>query len=298
MLDTELMFVSRIKRARQQVKRLEEQQSILEDTQDAVVRNYAQAKTAPLVVKMRSSLPREIRDLVYQHYWDDAERRKVRDSKLSKLPYDSDSDDCEQCDEDSFCPYSIATSSTWRTNSHLTDPECVGSDTAQEVALSYYQTTTMKLRAQNIESALDTDIFSLGLVPRDCIRSVIATLSPSEVWVAGPARMSMKDCFEILSTIRHKHGLDLRVRFLSPVWDWVTKVLHNLEIFRPYYFSLTGAGASITIYFEKETIGMFYITEWLKVDVSDYYTASMDEAQKESWLQNAYEAVKLSEEEI
>jgi hypothetical protein len=232
-----------------------------EDIYDTAIMDYSKAETLPLVMKMQSDLPRELRDLIYQFYWDEVEVENARAAEPcqgSLLAGTIDAGSSPRCDHPShFLEHCL----NWRSTNHLTRPEFVGIDIAREAASSYYRTITMVIEAGHIKTTLNKDIFGLGLVPGDHVRSIVLNIRETigsvetdgygrksinmlVVWDKDGENVLVKD-LEALSSIRVKRGLDLQVRVADSTLD--SAIGGGILFFHPFYRSLKAAGAHVVV---------------------------------------------------
>lgn len=215
------------------------------------IESHAIEQSRALARALQSTLPREIRDMIYEYCWD--EKKVLSTKQRIKL--------WSRAYPGTPCPHL-----SWRSVPHFVLPSFSTLDIAREAAATYYRLTLSSVgvkpvSVKDLEDFIMTDFFNLGLRPGDYCKElyvqvpVYQLLTPRD----GAEKMALVPTaskqgidvlaknFAALRKIR-REGAALRLRF--ELHDFLKKreMERVLEVFRPVYEDLKGAGAGVVIY--------------------------------------------------
>ncbi|KAH7086252.1 hypothetical protein FB567DRAFT_527503 [Paraphoma chrysanthemicola] len=229
----------------------------LEATMKTLIQDYASAECQQLADNIYHTLPRELRDTIYKHYWAGKPDKEtfygVRYQKLGDTPWmhSCDREPC-QC----FCLDELP---------HITQHQIVGLEMAREVAIAYYKAMPDDRLGYDITSLatfLTKDHFHLGIVPADHIRRLHITISPvkcpklvmhahGEYCISLEGQQLVKKSMGSLAKIQQKDGFQLCITLGDGIW--ASRPEQTMEALRPVYKNLKQAGMRIHVYGRPST---------------------------------------------
>jgi hypothetical protein len=206
-------------------------------------------------------LPRELRDMVYDHAWDYMSSLELLD-RLPELSCPSSPSSrsgeatlADTVSQQADCKGKFCQCVRWRADSIWLQPRFVGLEVAREAAASYWRAVppdVIEFELESLGNFLLTDHLHLNVKPADHIRRLELTIEPTELdglssIDAGLMEIRylpvLKWYLQPLLQIRLKRGLKLRM-----AWgDSGLALGSKLEAIRSIIRPLKDAGAHIAI---------------------------------------------------
>ncbi|KAF1995295.1 hypothetical protein P154DRAFT_526490 [Amniculicola lignicola CBS 123094] len=209
---------------------------------------YSQSWNLKLASEIRSRLPREIRDLIYEQVW--TIRDTVQAYQLTRLVRGQEE-----------CPGRPCTCLRDRAYPHILNPAFVGAEIALEAVESFYKYLPAYMSEledpSHIKAFLYTDALHLGFQPVTAVRSMgiicrtdyYINYDPKS-WDAAPIKnkADLEASFKLLLNIVIKRGFKLRVLISQRV---IRLLILNefLEIIKPILLKLRDEGVKVELAF-------------------------------------------------
>ncbi|KAH7079945.1 hypothetical protein BKA63DRAFT_590186 [Paraphoma chrysanthemicola] len=222
-----------------------------------LTQDFASAECHELADSIYHTLPRELRDTIYKHYWVGKPAKEafygVRYQKLSNTSWthSSDRESC-QC----FCLDELP---------HIVQHQIVGLEMAREVAIAYYKAMPDDRLGYDITTLatfLMKDHFHLGIVPADHMRRLHITISPircpklvmqvhGEYCISLEGQQLAKKSMGSLAKIQQKDGFWLIITLGGGIWG--SRTDQTMEAMRPVYKNLKQTGMRTHVYGRPST---------------------------------------------
>jgi hypothetical protein len=195
--------------------------------------------------KIHTRLPRELRDIVYEHLWDEVDLKQHRDLMEESL-------------NGLYCAEHIPRM-RFKEHPHYIKPTYVGSQAALEVVEAWYKamglTSTRPVVLQNlrqIERFVTEDVFFVGVNPAKAARRLDLDLDMKHAIFMTPDGWCDEDRFmaryqlKFLDKIEKKRGFQLNIRLEQEtvrldMWPLA------LELFEPVLSTFKKEGAHVRI---------------------------------------------------
>ena len=261
--------------------------------------------------KFRTTLPPELREMVYDHVWDEPMLRLVfhdvtlheKTSSTTSFTRSLASTSRRVRDKINLAPWSVPCRGDscrcfhWWELPLWAQHQYVGMDVAKEVAKAYYRIMSGRQldvhQLHELTNFLSEDHFHLGVKPLDHIRRLELSLR-EYAYIQDEGRILhsiqtkngqdiFQHCFEELLDVRVKKGFHLTIKL-----EWNDAHIYcmpALERSRKVVHALMKEGAKVTLLARE----MDYRKEY---NVSDYYALSQEDWQAK-WIKRMRKSLRL-----
>ncbi|KAF2463057.1 uncharacterized protein BDR25DRAFT_363146 [Lindgomyces ingoldianus] len=218
-----------------------------------------------------NTLPQELRDMVYEYLSYPLEDITIRRREVNPFPIQNRKD------------FSIRSSGV-----HL-DPQLIGSEVAAEIAAHYHRRTLFIVQdAEDLEKALNFDVFGTGILPRDHVhriqvdvrthcheqKSYLLTSRTDSTAVYDNLKRNMR----ALLSVKKRNSCKLYIRLRT--WGggrrlW-SEAVRTLRYLRPVVLELKEAG--LTVFVEHLPVGK--ADAWATEDLTEQFDYPLQEWQE------------------
>jgi hypothetical protein len=219
---------------------------------------YAAHECLRLCGDIQQKLPRELRDLVYEHLLADLEGFRIDNGHGNSYTD-------ERCEHTGR---SAKIYDYWKCGYHVIESDYVGAVTKKEIGEAWYRTCTLEIYSRNrwdLNEFLQYDIWRFGLRPVDFFRHLeVAWCSEHEIKESGPDvqeyLLKLQPLVESLLLLSTRPKVTFEFSF---PWDKVMVLFHVMPFVRlvsalfPIFATLLDADFPLELQLDREKPGIF-----------------------------------------